>query len=204
MKDIFKNIDDEKRDRIINSALEEFSKNGFEKASTNVIVKNAGISKGSLFHYFENKQELYEKLEEFMMVTATDAVKNNVDWTESDFFERVKQIVMAKGAVTFKYPYIYDFAYMIMEAKSIDEVRAQANKVSPDLEKKVYTYNVDFSKFKDGLDMEKVMNVIQWTFEKFGEELLKRVKQSNEPINFKKINAEADEYISLLKGMFYK
>lgn len=58
--EIFKNIDEEKRGRIINSALEEFSKNSFDKASTNIIVKNAGISKGSLFHYFKNKQELYE------------------------------------------------------------------------------------------------------------------------------------------------
>ena len=56
MEKIFKNIDIEKRDRIINSALEEFSKNRFEKASTNNIVKNANISKGLLFHYFANKK----------------------------------------------------------------------------------------------------------------------------------------------------
>lgn len=204
MNEIFKNIDEEKRDRIINSAFEEFSKNGFEKASTNVIVKNAGISKGSLFHYFENKQELYEKLEEFMMVTATDAVKNNVDWSESDFFERMKQIIIAKGEITNQYPYIYDFAYMIMDAKSIDEVRAQAKKVSPDLEKKVYTYNIDFSKFKEGLDMEKVMNIIQWTFEKFGEELWNKMKLTKEPINFEESSAKADDYIRIFKDMFYK
>jgi AcrR family transcriptional regulator len=44
MEEILKNMGEEKRNRIINSALEEFSKNSFEKASTNNIVKKAGIS----------------------------------------------------------------------------------------------------------------------------------------------------------------
>ena len=39
MNEILKNMDAEKRDRIINAALEEFAKNGFDKASTNNIVK---------------------------------------------------------------------------------------------------------------------------------------------------------------------
>jgi hypothetical protein len=204
MNEIFKNIDEEKRDRVINSALEEFSKSGFDKASTNVIVKNAGISKGSLFHYFQNKQELYEKLEEFMIETATHAVKNNINWTETDFFERMKQIVMSKGEVMHQYPYIYDFISMVMESKSIAEMRKKTEKVSPDLQNKVYTHNIDFSKFKEGLDMEKTMNIIRWTLEKFSEELLQEVKLKKRVIDFKEIQMDVEEYSTFLKNMFYK
>ena len=53
MHRLFEGLSEEKQARIINGALEEFTKNGFEKASTNVIVKNAGISKGALFKYFQ-------------------------------------------------------------------------------------------------------------------------------------------------------
>ncbi len=49
MNDIIQSIDPEKRDRIINAAIEEFSSFPYEKASTNHIVKNAGISKGCSF-----------------------------------------------------------------------------------------------------------------------------------------------------------
>ena len=43
MDDILNNIDSDKRDRIINAAIDEFAAYPFEKASTNNIVKKAGI-----------------------------------------------------------------------------------------------------------------------------------------------------------------
>ena len=46
----FLKLDDEKRDRILNAAMKEF-RYGYVKASTDIIVKEAGISKGLLFHY---------------------------------------------------------------------------------------------------------------------------------------------------------
>lgn len=42
----------EKQDRIINAALQVFAVNGYRHASTDEIVRIAGISKGLLFHYF--------------------------------------------------------------------------------------------------------------------------------------------------------
>lgn len=55
----FFSLEPDKRERIINAALNEFARNGYGKASTNEIIKEAGISKGSLFNYFNNKKELY-------------------------------------------------------------------------------------------------------------------------------------------------
>jgi len=46
----FLKLDDEKKDRILNAAMKEF-RYGYVKASTDIIVKEAGISKGLLFHY---------------------------------------------------------------------------------------------------------------------------------------------------------
>ena len=56
---IFTELDEKKQERIIDAALKEFAEYGYENASTNRIVKNCRISKGSLFKYFENKEELY-------------------------------------------------------------------------------------------------------------------------------------------------
>lgn len=55
----FLSLDKEKQDRIINAAMKEFAQKGYDKASTNEMVKEAGISKGLLFHYFQNKKQLY-------------------------------------------------------------------------------------------------------------------------------------------------
>lgn len=55
----FEKLDENKKNRIIEAAMNEFIKEGFNGASTNTIVKNAEISKGALFNYFENKENLY-------------------------------------------------------------------------------------------------------------------------------------------------
>ena len=66
-----------KRDTILNVALTQFSRNGYENASVNKIIKDANTSKGNFYHYFENKEELYvallkeawRKKAEFMNIT---------------------------------------------------------------------------------------------------------------------------------------
>lgn len=54
----FMKLDEEKRQRIIKAAREEFSKVPFEEASINKIVKAAGISRGSFYTYFEDKRDI--------------------------------------------------------------------------------------------------------------------------------------------------
>ena len=65
MKDKFFNIPLEKQNKIINSALAEFAKNGYTKTSINDIAKSADVSKASLFYYFNTKKELYLYLYEY-------------------------------------------------------------------------------------------------------------------------------------------
>lgn len=47
------------RAKIIESAIQEFNENGYEMASLNKVCCSAGISKGIIYHYFKDKDELY-------------------------------------------------------------------------------------------------------------------------------------------------
>jgi AcrR family transcriptional regulator len=58
-KQTFFNLPQEKRETIFNAAVEEFAEYGLENASTNRIVKNSGIAKGSFYQYFEDKQDVF-------------------------------------------------------------------------------------------------------------------------------------------------
>ena len=49
----------EKRERIISAAVNEFAERGYELANTNHIAEQAKISVGSLFHYFDTKENLF-------------------------------------------------------------------------------------------------------------------------------------------------
>jgi AcrR family transcriptional regulator len=48
-----------RRKQIINSAIAEFGINSYAESSLNAICKNGNISKGIIYHYFEDKDELY-------------------------------------------------------------------------------------------------------------------------------------------------
>ena len=58
-KDAFERIDDERKNRILEVGIEEFSSKGFENANINIIAKNAGISIGLMYKYFATKEDLF-------------------------------------------------------------------------------------------------------------------------------------------------
>lgn len=60
IKDTFYNLPDRKQNRIIDVSFKEFVAYGFDLASIQRIVKNAGISRGSFYQYFDDKADLFE------------------------------------------------------------------------------------------------------------------------------------------------
>ncbi len=58
VKQGFLNLTVDEQTKIIDAALDEFADKDFEAASLNSIIAKAGISKGSMYHYFANKEDL--------------------------------------------------------------------------------------------------------------------------------------------------
>jgi AcrR family transcriptional regulator len=58
-KETFFNLPEEKRKAILDIAIEEFAHNIYKDASISNIAARAGVAKGSLYQYFEDKRELY-------------------------------------------------------------------------------------------------------------------------------------------------
>ncbi len=58
-KETFLNLLDEKQEKVMRAAISEFIEHGFEQAKIGTIAKNAGVAKGSMYQYFENKKELF-------------------------------------------------------------------------------------------------------------------------------------------------
>ena len=57
-KEQFQDIRLERKQQILEAALEVFAMNGYHKASISHIAKEANISKGLLYNYFDNKEKL--------------------------------------------------------------------------------------------------------------------------------------------------
>lgn len=203
----FLSIDIEKQNRILNAAMKEFAKKGYEKASTNEIVKESEISKGLLFHYFKNKKQLFLYLYSYCVELNMNEFYKKINLNESDFFTRLRQTQLIKMELLKKYPEIFRFieaAYL----EDSSEIKQELEAKNKELMKKgadVLFKGIDMSKFKDGIDIKKVINIVIWTLQGFADEVMTREKlSSSNQINYDNAFLEVDEYLNMLKNCFYK
>lgn len=204
MEDLLINVDIEKRNNIINSAMKEFSLNTFQKASTNIIVEEAGISKGLLFHYFGTKEKLYKYLELFSIKVITKEIVEQIDWDQKDVFLRLKEVSMIKFNVLQKYPYLADFYLTVFQDKTVEEIMHIDPNFPLKLYSQIYTHNIDYSLFKEDIDVERAINIIKWTIEKYGDNFRRDIKDGSIKFDYKAIEKEIYRYIDMLKVCFYK
>lgn len=82
------NLSADKRERILQAALDEFAEKGYRAASTNSIASRAGVAKGLIFHYYGSKKELYLAIYQWLtdeVFAELDAALNDAP---ADLFER--------------------------------------------------------------------------------------------------------------------
>ncbi len=95
-KSTFYNIDQEKRERIIEVIIDEFSENTYEAASINQIVKNADIAKGSFYQYFEDKLDIYKLAMEIAQIERTNYIERiNENDRYRDEFRIMRELCIA-------------------------------------------------------------------------------------------------------------
>ncbi len=203
MEDVLQKMDPDKRHALINSAMFEFGNNSYKKASTNNIVKNAGISKGLLYHYFDSKEILYDYLIEFLYSKTTREIVEEVGVAETDIFERLFAVAEYKIALAVKYPGLTTFAANLLKTKSLEELKAIVEKFIPSAYYDFYHKNIDFSLFKEDVDIQRALSIVQWTMEKTSEEYIKSIPE-NEELDMEAAMKDIFQNVDMLKKAFYK
>ena len=73
-----KNFLKEKKQLILSAAFKEFTQKGFALTRMSDIAIHAGISKGSIYNYFENKESLFQELiTEFVLPVVPQTFNTN-------------------------------------------------------------------------------------------------------------------------------
>ena len=107
----FFDLKQEKQDRMVNAALKIFALNGYSHASTDDIVKEAHISKGLLFHYFDSKIGVYSFIYDYSVRFISLELSSAIDPNETSYFEILRQMEAAKMKVLQSYPYMFMFLH---------------------------------------------------------------------------------------------
>lgn len=203
MKDVLAKIDQDKKRRIINSAMQEFGEKGYDAASTNNIVKLAGISKGLLFHYFATKKDLFDYIEDFTFTTMIQRLKDTQSEWDSDLINRILQITRIKMGVIAEYPNLYEFGVQMYSNKKIEDVMKLLEKYDMQLYGTVFQSGIDLTNFREGLDPELTRATIQRALEKKSEEMMNLYK-AGQISSMEKIVEDFEEYSKFLRTAFYK
>ena len=204
MKDKFINLEAEKREKIINAAMAEFALHGYDKASTNCIVKNAGISKGLLFHYFKTKKELFLFLYDYGIERLSDDFYGKIDLTDKDLFKILHQILFIKINLYKKYPDLFQFIN-ICYLDTSNEIKKdiQLRNMSIIQEgNKLFFDNLDKSYLKENVDVSEVLSVITWSMEGLLNDEYKKCRILNQNLDYDVLFIKAEKLIKTLKKLF--
>ena len=99
----FHKLDNEKKSLIIRIALKEFSNKDFDQASINQISKKAGLSAGNLYYYFENKEDLYMTVVDFVMSELSMEIGDfSKSLSDGPFWENMKQLVLKRLKISLR------------------------------------------------------------------------------------------------------
>jgi len=200
-------LEPQRRDAILNAALKEFVLRGFDNASTNVIAKEAGISKALMFHYVNSKQELFLFVYDYFTELLYNEYFMQMDFTEKDIFDRLRQSYLLQIELIKQYPWIFDLSKLSIMTKS-DEVNKaledRANKKQSLCDHQIFDM-IDVSKFRAGLDIEKCKQFILWANIGFTNQILDDIRNSEASnLDYERIVSTLDEYFDELRKVFYK
>lgn len=201
------NTEPKKRDVILNAALKEFSLKGFDSASTNVIAKEAGISKGLMFHYINSKKDLFLFLYDYCADRINKEYIDLMNFNEKDIFKRLRKSYILQIELLKQHPWIFDFIMMsdMTNSEEINKkLEERVNKKLSQCQKQMFEI-IDETKFRSGLNLERCKQIIFWTNVGFTNEILEDIRKSSiTELDYDQILTQLDNYLNELKDIFYK
>lgn len=202
MHEKFLELSEEKQLRIINAAMDVFSKTDYNRAVTDDIAAKAGISKGSLFYYFQNKKALYLYIYDYAFKEMMGQVADTHFEAITDFFELLEHSARIKLKMLVRTPYLLDF-YMRCFYPEGNAVAEELNTYNQDTINSIYqTYfnNIDFSKFKEGSDPIYMLRMFVWMADGY----LHEKKALKQEISLEDMMAEFHRWVETFRPLLYK
>jgi len=189
--------------------LAEFTEQGFARASTNAIVKAAGIGKGMLFYYFGSKEELFDFLCEYAMESPV-AFLRELHFDSGDFLERYMIMAEGKRRTLHSQPLIIRFfesLYRPENAAHLEKYGPRLQSLRQEMFDKLYT-GLDYSLLRDNITPEKAIEYMKWLLERYEHDLTEQFKTGEmQEISPEALQGEWDRYYAFLadlRKIFYK
>ena len=160
----FFDLKKEKQDRMINAALKVFALQGYRHASTDEIVREAGISKGLLFHYFTSKLGVYAFVYDYSVRYMILELGARVPAGEKDLFNVYRAMELARMQAMKGYPYMQQFLNRCMQEDVSEALLATEQKresLAEEYER--IQRQIDYEALPAGVDGPKLERMLHYT-----------------------------------------
>jgi TetR/AcrR family transcriptional regulator len=134
-KDVFERISDEKRNKIFATAIAEFATQGYGVANINTIAAKAGVSVGSLYTYFNSKEDLFLAVAE-VGVQIFQEILADIKSKESSFIDTVRRLFF----LTIRYAKEHDNLCRIYLDLTTEQMRSISERL-------LHKMEIDFCEF---------------------------------------------------------
>ncbi len=205
----FEHIPPEEQQRILEACIEEFARNGYAAASTNAIVKRAGIPKGTLFYYFGSKKDLYLYVFDHAVARFVEAFDRLTGELPADLFERLLYRGRARMQFVVEHPRLYQLFFNAL-LHTPDEIQPEMTTRYAEYAaagRDRLTEGLDLSSFRAGVQVDEAVELVKLVLEGIYNRYapaLRRVSPEEALGLVEQITEETRGYFELLKTGLYK
>lgn len=205
MKKTFEHLPAGKKEQIINACIVEFGNHGYEKTTTDSIIKRIGISKGGLYEYISSKRELFLFIVDYTYKKLYDYLRKKIreqhDPLPADVLDRL--LIVSSYAIDFYIDHP-EFVSLIVRTYRLadDDLAKQIEEIFTSQYLDIFgDITEEFLRFKK----ERIIEMLMWLLLKTRYDFLTEMKSGKEiPIIKKDYMENWKFYISIMKDGIYK
>lgn len=204
-KQTFFNLNEDKRERVIQAGFQEFAHNDYQKANLDHLVEMSGISKGSLYQYFEDKEDCYVFIAREALERAWQIFQKSLEETvPSDCFDMLYQALFFTHKLREKEP---ELALIYLRVGFLQDTHLR-KKIFPGIHQKnsvflnrLFSWGIEKGLIDPDLNLEAASFIIDAVSNRFQEKVF---LQDNFTVNVSNLNKNEIEnflqnIISLLR-----
>jgi AcrR family transcriptional regulator len=152
-KETFLKLKSNKKQRFIEAAVQEFASHNYDQASINVIIKQLGIARGSVYQYFNDKLDLWLFLKEHCEQVKLSYIQSINRFEYPDFWSYYKALYIHGIDFDLEQSQCSQFLYRIGFKENSEEVAPYIHSWKTKASE-VFTQWVDFEKIQGTFNPE--------------------------------------------------
>jgi TetR/AcrR family transcriptional regulator len=205
VKDTFYRLPDEKKQKIIDSCIQEFGEHGYDNGSTDRIIQKSGISKGGLYEYIHSKEELFLYIVDYsyksLYLYIKENIRKNYQTAPADILDLFQLVSSIAIEFYLEHPKMIEFivkANLIQRPVLADKIEKLFLNQFLDVFGDIDTENLRFSK-------EQSLGLLRWLLLKTRNDFLTQLISKNDVEQVKKAYFENwDFFIKVLQDGIYR